>query len=475
MNAHHHNAAKASDSAVAGAGVQASWPCPYPHPKANSARPGPAQQADSFIKFNELDAVCSAAACRQPLQFCPACSASNRSLAKFCRACRQPLAFEEAVAKYQAVHEIDAQKLIKEFRRVELPEIGGRPVNALSSGWGYLLVAAAGWGLGVMANARLQPPRVLCRFEIEAAETITAFHALRHADLPPGFLAVGTRHVYRLDFLPELRCQTIFHLPDPAWIIAGAILTGSVLVARAWHRQSNWSRWIAIDCSTGQVGALPFQQHGAMSAMIVLGESGRVLYHTLAEIVVLDVRTGNEQRAPGPACGLNISVPPQFFARTGEVFLGGMDGALYRSHAAAEPAPPEVFGRGRHELMHMFLNVYDDYLYLLCRDNLVLIDYPTGAALWNSQQHAKTLIHCGHMPPLQWGNYLIFSVRPSGPSNAAERVALFSFSQRSSPLLLHPGVALSPAPVGASAHLIAAQARPEKESGQPTALLLFEL
>jgi hypothetical protein len=111
---------------------------------------------------------------------------------------------------------------------------------------------------------------------------------------------------------------------------------------------------------------------------------------------------------------------------------------------------------------------------LLCRDNLVLIDYPSGAALWNSQQHARTLIHCGRLQPQKWGKYMIFSLRNSGSAEAAERVALFSFEQRSAPLLLHLAAAQVPAPVAGITNLIAARRRPEKEPGEHTALLLFQ-
>ncbi|MGH7493241.1 MAG: hypothetical protein ACREOO_12740 [bacterium] len=467
MNAYHHNAARADDT-------DERWSCPYPHQKHNGAAPNPAETDPLIAAFDAIDTVCTEPTCLQPVQFCPACGTSNRSLAKFCRACRQPLAFEDAMVKFQAAHEIDAKRVINEFRQVELPDLQGRPVSAMVTGWGYTLLAATGWGLGVQPNTHLESQCWLSQFEIEGTETITAFCALRHADLPPGFLAIGAHQIYRIDLLPERQCKTLFRIPDPAWTISGTALAGALLVVRVCHRQSGWHRWLLIDCKDEQIKTPPLQQRGEMSDMISLAEPGKLMYHTIDEIVQIDVCAGSEQRQPGPPCGLNLKVRPQFFARTGEVFLCGLDGVLYRCNLAEGQTMPEIFGRGRHELVHMFLNAYDDYLYLLCRDNLVLIDYPSGSALWNSQQHLKTLIHCGNLQPQQWGNYLMFSVRNSGSSEAAERVALFSFEQRSAPLLLHPAAAQMPAPVAGVTNLIAARKRREIEPGEPTALLLFQ-
>ena len=102
------------------------------------------------------------------------------------------------------------------------------------------------------------------------------------------------------------------------------------------------------------------------------------------------------------------------------------------------------------------------------------MDYPSGAAIWNAQQHAKTLIHCGRLQPQQWGSYMIFSMRSSGSPEPAERAALFSFGQRGAPLLLHPAAAQTPAPVAGVTNLIAARTRQDQKPGEPAALLLFQ-
>lgn len=464
-----------SDNAVgAGSKMQKDWACPYPHHTKNGSKPSP-DKAESFAaECHTLDAICGDAGCSQPVQFCPACGESNRALAKFCRSCRQALAFEDAVIQFQAAHEIDAKSVIKEFRQVELPQMHGRSLSAMASGWGYLLVAAPGWGLGVLANTRLHPPRLLSRFGT-GSDTITSLHALRQADMPPGFLAIGTQQISRLNMLPDFQYKTLFHLPDPAWTISGSLLAGAALIVRVWHRQSGWSRWLLMDCRTEQIQALPFQQRSEMSEVIAAPEPDKLLYHTRHEIILLDARAGIEHRQPGPPCGLDINVRPRLLARTGDVFLSGLDGMLYRCNLAEGQATPAVFGRGRHELVHLFLSAYDDYLYLLCRDNLVLIDYPSGAAIWNAQQHAKTLIHCGRLQPQQWGNYLIFSVCNSVSSGPAERLALFSLGQRGAPLLLHPEAAQMPAPVAGVTNMIAARVRHNKTPGEPATLLLFQL
>jgi hypothetical protein len=248
MNAYHHNAARGDEV------VRDSRSCPYPHQAPNGATSHPAQTENFIAAFDAIDTVCSNPQCAQPVQFCQSCGASNRSLAKFCRACRQPLAFEDAILKFQATHEIEASKMIKEFRQVELPHVQGRPVSALATGWGYTLAAATGWGIGILANTRLQPPSWLSYFKIGSTEPIATFRALRHEDVPPGFLAIGTHTIYRIGFLPERRCKALFRLPDSTWMITGTILAGTLLVVRIWHRQSGWHRWLLIDCKDERQG-----------------------------------------------------------------------------------------------------------------------------------------------------------------------------------------------------------------------------
>ncbi len=448
----------------------AGWPCPYPYDHAT----GSANGASPFaLEPGVLDAICPETSCAQPLQFCAGCGASNRTLAKFCRTCRASLVYEEKITKFQADYNLNPKELIKGFRTIALPDLQGGRLSALEAAWGYVFVAAAN-SIGVMANTHLKPPRCVSRFEIEKEETINAFHVLRAAELSPGVVALGTQHIYRLDFLPQLNCRILFRLPDPAWKIAGGLLAGTLLIVRVYHRQSGWQRWLALDLVQEKILALPFQQRGGMSSMMVLSEPHKLLYHTVNEIVQFDLRAGSEYRQAGPAGGLNIKIRPQYYARTGEVFLCGLEGALYRCNVSESPCSPEIFGRGRHELMHMFVHAYDDYLYLLCRDNLVIIDYPSGAAIWNSQQHAQTHFHCGALPPRSWGNYLLFSLRHSGATGPAERAALFSLSGHSTPMLLHPAVAQAPAPVAGITTLIAARRRNEKKADEPAALLLFQ-
>src|SRR5262245_24247144 len=116
MNAHHHNAARADDT-------HDRWSCPYPHQKQTGAAPDPAETETLIAAYDAIDTICTEPTCQQPVHFCPACGTSNRALARFCRACRQPLAFEDAIVKFQAAHEIDAKKLIDEFRQVELQDL----------------------------------------------------------------------------------------------------------------------------------------------------------------------------------------------------------------------------------------------------------------------------------------------------------------------------------------------------------------
>src|SRR5262245_56573194 len=139
MNAHLHNAARADDT-------HNRWSCPYPHQKQNGAAPNAAETETLLAAFDVIDTVCTEPTCLQPVQFCPVCGTSNRSLSRFCRACRQTLAFEDAIVNFQAAHEINTKKLIDEFRQVELPDLQGRPVSAIITGWGYTLLAATGWG-----------------------------------------------------------------------------------------------------------------------------------------------------------------------------------------------------------------------------------------------------------------------------------------------------------------------------------------
>ena len=418
--------------------------------------------------------VCPDSNCLKPLLSCSACGVTNRSTARFCRNCRHELAFVEAEQAALEEISISQESLARGARQIGLSRLQGRAITALASDWGFLVFAAEHWGLGVMANTVLNPPRLRRQFESEETGEVTHFHAIQHHQLKPGFVGVGSKTVFRIDLLPGLSGKNLFRLADPAWEIESSVIADTHVVARLFHRKTRWYRWLAIDLETEDVKPLATQYRGAASAMIPLWGENQVLFATASELVKLNVRENSQERLPGPACGLETMVRPQQHHASGDIFMQGRDGALYRVNLQEIPIAIGRFGRHTHELMHIFISTYDDNLYLLGRDNVWLIDYPAGEESWSLNEHARLSLDCGIQTPRQLGGYILMTSLSPTVTAQGERVLLLPMAGRGLPQLLHPAMAASPMPVYGASGLIAARRALSMENEDKSALLVFQ-
>lgn len=445
--------------------------CPYPHENGSSSQTQlAAAPRDELAVTN-----CVASSCLQPVILCSACGAGNRTLAKYCRSCRQPLAFVEALAQAHAGLEILPAALTKGARQVVLSRLQGRAITALESAWGYLVFAAQGWGLGVMANTNMSPPRLLYHYELESSEEILTLDALTLAEAMPAVLAVSRNAIYALTWLPRLACQCLFRVPEGGWQIESTLGLQGRLVVRLYHPKARAYRWFVLEDLHGKVRDLPLRARGPMSAMIGVPGTEKFFFATEAEVVQFHLRDNQEHRYAAPAYGLNIKVRPQIHPRTGEVFWQGLDGLVYRCDSKSAAMLPKVFCRQRAEVRHFFCNAYDDYLYVLTPDNLLVLDYPSGAEVWSFAQEVKAKISFRNVPPRAFGNYMLCAFRSPNLSGPEERVGLFSLTKRAAPLLLHPAVAASPMPIAGVSNLIAVRKTPASDEREKSALLLFQV
>lgn len=443
--------------------------CPYPHHNGNGSATPLASAANDAAAFVN----CSATSCLQPSLFCASCDASNRTLARYCRNCRQALAFEQTLQQTHASWDLAQSRLTKNARLAVLSRLKGRAVTALENVRGYLVFAAQGWGLGVMANTSLTPPRLLFHHALTEGEEIHTLQQLDASSANPAVLAVSRSAIYHLACLPRFECRELFHAPEGGWQIEGTLGLAEQIIVRLYHPKTRGYRWLALEGFEAQARELALPTRGPFSAMIAAPEAQKFFCATEAEIVQYDLRDQNVQRVAAPAFGLNVKARPQVHARTGEIFWQGLDGMIYRSPAEATTKSPKVFGRQRVALVHFFCGLYDDYLCALTKDNLLVWDYPSGAEVWNFSQNIQAKISCSAAPPRAVGTYLMFAFRSASLAGPEERVGLFSLTKREAPVLLHPSVATSPMPVAGVASLIAVRQPQSSEEREKSALMLF--
>ncbi len=441
--------------------------CPYPHQN-GGGNPTPlvAAPEDKLAVTH-----CTDPGCLQPVFFCSACGAGNRTLAQYCRKCRHALSFETTQTQRLANVEITQRGLTKGARQVLFSRLHGHPITALESAWGYLVFAAQGWGLGVMANTCLNPPRLLYHLALEPGEEITVLHSHPSACV----LAVSRRAIYALTLAPHIQSQQLYCVPDNGWQIESTLSLHARVVVRLYHPKTKFYRWIVLQDLDGTVTDLPLRARGLVSAMVSMPGAEKFCYGTEAEVVQFALSDNQEQRFAAPDYGLNVKVPPQAHPRTGEIFWHGLEGLVYRFNADSEKTPFRVFHEQRLEVVHFFSNAYDDYLYALTADNLVIFDYPRGEQLWGLAQELKARIQCSAARPRPFGNYLLFAFRSPSLSGAQERVGLLSLTKREAPLLLHPAAATAPMPIGGFSNLIAVRNAQTPEEREKTALMLFQI
>ncbi len=445
--------------------------CPYPH-HSGACLQNPLASAP-HEKFPVTN--CAEPDCLQPVFICPACGAGNRALAKFCRNCRQTISYEETLAQLHADLEITQKALTKGARQVLLARLQGAPITALESAWGYLVFAATGWGLGVLANTRMNPPRLLYHFELAEGEEITAFYTLAPETPRPVVLAASRHALYAITLLPGVACKCFFRVSEPGWQIESTLLVRTKAVVRLYHPKTKAYRWLVLEDLQGNVKTLALHVRGAIGAMLGAPDAEKFYFAMEAEILQFDLRENKEQRYAAPGYGLNVKVRPQRHPSTGEIFWHGLEGLVYRFKPEAGNATLKAYGSKRYDTLHFFSSVYDDYLYLLTPENLVLLDYPNGAEIWSFAEEVKAKIQFGRAAPRQFGNYMLLAFRSPSSSGSEERVGLFSLTKRTAPLLLHPAVAASPMPIGGVSNVIAVRKSQPQEKREQSGLLLFQV
>lgn len=359
----------------------------------------------------------------------------------------------------------------KNYRQITLPGIMPGGVTAIVVGWGYFAFAAAQWGLGLMANAVLHPPRLLRRFRSSNDDLVTQLHAVSHPQWFPGFLALGRRSVFYLTLAPQPHCRCLFRLKERNWSIDGALISGSSVVLRLFDRAGNRLRWLAVAGDSRSVTPLPWQHRGPAGKMIKLAAEDEILYHTSEEVIRLNVRTGLETRYPAPPCGYDMAATPQMHPRTGEIFLLGGDDLIYRQNLAN--AVPFAFTDQPRPAAHLFFDPAEQALYLLSRQGLTALDDTSGGEKWSFGRNADFSVLLGAQPPQRWGSHLIAAVRSS--KWQGERISLLPLKPSGKMMPLPPAVAISPAPACTASGVIALQQPGATASSRHAALLQLNL
>lgn len=445
--------------------------CPYPHENGAHVQPAIAPETHNEPAISH----CAETHCSQPVFRCAACRSTNRTLAKFCRNCRQPLAFEETLAQWHAGLEIRQQDLITGARLLPLSGLQGAALTALENAWGYFVFAATGWGVGVMSNTALNPPRLLFKYALTGSEPITALRCFAPAREGPAVLAIGRHALHAVTLLPRWEGKQIFRVSEPGWEIAEALPMQTRFVIRLHHAKTKNHRWLVLESVHEPPRELSLPARGALSAMLAIPEAGRFFFASEAEIVQYDLPDQKEHRFAAPNYGLNVKVAPCLHAHTGEIIWQGLDGFIYRCTVHSHKARFKPFGATRYEILHFFNTAHESALHVLTRDNVITFDYPGGAELWNFSRAVKTRIQCGTAAPRAFGKHMLFAFRSASLHSMEERVGVLSLTERRPPMLLHPELATMPMPVAGVSNLMGArQARLSAERGK-SAFLLFQV
>ncbi|MDZ7266092.1 MAG: hypothetical protein ONB48_01995 [candidate division KSB1 bacterium] len=369
-----------------------------------------------------------------------------------------------------AQRDVARQPQIKSLRQTTLPNIVAGSITAMATGWGYLTFAAANWGIGLMANAFLNPPRLMSRFRNQPGDLVTRFQPVSHPQWLPGFLALGRRVIFHLTLAPHPGCRCLFRLSDKAWQIHEAVISGTRVVIRLYNRLAACWRWLSIDTSSRQVVTLPWQHFGPASRVIKLSADNEILYHTVQEAVRLNLDTGQESHSLAPGTGFDVSAPPLRHPHTGQIFLLGCDDVIYCLDPANINRGVIPFATGLREASHLLWNTAGDTLLALGHGELTAFDARNGIVLWRLGCDAARDFAVNFASPQRWGDHLIVVVR--SPGGADERLGLLGLSPAGQLLPLSERAALSPAPVGSASGLIAVL-RPEAVSQQSAAFLQF--
>ncbi|RIK77283.1 hypothetical protein DCC62_09855 [candidate division KSB1 bacterium] len=447
------------------------WLCPYPHDAAPLLPEIPSGTNGAVTGASLFGETCTDPNCLQPILRCAGCGGTNRTSARFCRYCGQKLAYEENFQDMLMRRDVAQHGTKKNYRQITLPGIMPGGVTAIVVGWGYFAFAAAQWGLGLMANAVLHPPRLLRRFRSSNDDLVTQLHAVSHPQWFPGFLALGRRSVFYLTLAPQPHCRCLFRLKERNWSIDGALISGSSVVLRLFDRAGNRLRWLAVAGDSRSVTPLPWQHRGPAGKMIKLAAEDEILYHTSEEVIRLNVRTGLETRYPAPPCGYDMAATPQMHPRTGEIFLLGGDDLIYRQNLAN--AVPFAFTDQPRPAAHLFFDPAEQALYLLSRQGLTALDDASGGEKWSFGRNADFSVLLGAQPPQRWGSHLIAAVR--SPKWQGERISLLPLKPSGKMMPLPPAVAISPAPACTASGVIALQQPGATASSRHAALLQLNL
>lgn len=447
------------------------WLCPYPHDAAPLLPEIPSGTNGAVTGASLFGETCTDPNCLQPILRCAGCGGTNRTSARFCRYCGQKLAYEENFQDMLMRRDVAQSGTKKNYRQITLPGIMPGGVTAIVVGWGYFAFAAAQWGLGLMANAVLHPPRLLRRFRSSNDDLVTQLHAVSHPQWFPGFLALGRRSVFYLTLAPQPHCRCLFRLKERNWSIDGALISGSSVVLRLFDRAGNRLRWLAVAGDSRSVTPLPWQHRGPAGKMIKLAAEDEILYHTSEEVIRLNVRTGLETRYPAPPCGYDMAATPQMHPRTGEIFLLGGDDFIYRQNLAN--AVPFAFTDQPRPAAHLFFDPAEQALYLLSRQGLTALDDVSGGEKWSFGRNADFSVLLGAQPPQRWGSHLIAAVRSS--KWQGERISLLPLKPSGKMMPLPPAVAISPAPACTASGVIALQQPGVTASARHAALLQLNL
>lgn len=452
-------------------GHREKWLCPYPHEVAPVLGEFQPAVNGAIETDNGLSEVCIDPHCQQPILRCTGCGATNRTVARFCRHCGQHLSYEESLQHMLAQRDFTQQSQASSLRQTTLPNIAAGSITAMATGWGYLTFAAANWGIGLMANASLNPPRLMSRFRSQEGDLVTQFQPVSHPQWLPGFFALGRRVIFHLTLAPHPSCRCLFRLTDKAWQINEAVICGTRVVIRLYDRLAARWRWLSIDGSSRQVTTLPWQHFGPASRAIKLSADNEILYHTAQEAVRLNLDTGQESHSLAPGTGLDVSVPPLRHPRTGQIFLLGRDDIIYCLDPANINLGVVPFATGLREASHLLWNTAGDALLELGHGELAAFEARTGIETWRLRRESAPDFAVNFASPQRWGDHLIVVVRSAG--GAGERLGLLALIPPGRLLPLSERAALSPAPVCSPSGLIAVLKPEAAASRQSAAFLQF--
>lgn len=337
--------------------------------------------------------------CSRTFFFCRNCGEANRTLARYCRACGEPVSFAEAERAPSLSWRGDG----KQAESYALTPYGVREVYSLHGYSGHLIVVADSGVITYDVN-RLHEP--LDIFRPPDGSRVRAVADAEDAD-DRALLVTTARQVLRRSMLnlaaaPDVLYQTA---APSDYIYHSAVSCSGGVYLLEYSEADGSSRFVK---STGEVLAT-FRRYA--SPLQVTG-SGRIFFCTEEALFVYDAEQGAMRRVTAPE-RLNLSAPPAYNSLHSLIFLVG-ETKLWRMSqeqggGVAVPLKMEALGDPR-------LATHSDHLLMVSANGLYILS-PFGEVRWSTAEYFINAASDGRAPQVFEDRFTFTALGGLGGSN----------------------------------------------------------